>query len=348
MNEETIHEKRKRAAIESNKRWSDPDVKQKRIDGIKKSYDKNNLRQKRSETTKKQMENDEQIQIRKDKCGKWMIDKEKKKIAIEKMRVSNSSDLTLLRQEVVNEAEGKCARCGKIQDKMCIHHIDGYHYHNEKENLVLLCQSCHAITHNAIKRERVNFYGNPKVANHIAEAMIALKLDLNDPNLKETPQRIARVWEEFAAPDIDGKKEERIKYIMSRKFPSDYNDMVICDNIMTFGLCPHHFLPIAYTIHFAYIPQKFVLGLSKIIDVIKNICKSPKLQEDLGDEIVNIFMNELQCQGCMCVIKGIHNCMTMRDVEARESCTITSSVKGCFATNDKNCKGEFLSLINKK
>ena len=176
--------------------------------------------------------------------------------------------------------------------------------------------------------------------------MKELGLDLNDPNLKETPQRVARLWEEFAAPSKE--KGDRIKYIMSRKFPSEYKEMVICNNIKAYGICPHHFVPIEYTINFGYIPDKFVLGLSKIIDVIKNMCKSPKLQEDLGGEIIDIFMKELQPLGCICVIKGVHMCMTMRDIEARESSTITSSLAGVFKNPPKNKdpRSEFFALLN--
>lgn len=328
MNEETIKQKRQRAAKESNKKWSDPIVRKKRIEGIKKSYDRNNLREKRKEDTKKQMKDIEQINIRKIKCGK------------------KESTLTKIRREVIEEAERKCARCGKEEDIMCIHHQDGYHHHNEKENLTLLCKKCHSVVHNAMRKEKGRFYGNPAVANQIAGAMKSLGLDLSDPNLRETPQRVARLWEEFVAPNPE--KKDRIEYIMTRKFPSDYKDMVICNNVKCYGMCPHHLVPIEYTINFAYVPDKYVIGLSKIIDVIKNMCKAPLLQEDLGNDIVNIFMKELKCLGCMCVVRGVHNCMTMRDVEARESFTTTSAVRGCFATNDKNCKGEFLDLINLK
>jgi len=327
MISKAITEKRQRGAKISNLKWGDKDVREKRIVGIEKSYTPQ-LRKRRSDGTKEQMVDPEQISVRRIKCGGKFL-----------------TEVGKTRREVIIEADGKCARCGKQEDRMCIHHKDCYQFHNEKENLVLLCQKCHRIIHTTINRERGRFYGNATIANYIAKAMTTMGLDLTDPNLRETPQRVARLWEEFVTPNK--QRDERVKYIMSRKFPSEYNDMVMCNNVKAYGMCPHHLVPIEYTINFAYIPKKYVLGLSKIIDVIKNMCKSPKLQEDLGNDIVETFVRELECQGCICVIEGVHNCMTMRDVEARESSTTTSSVRGCFATNDKNCKGEFLSLIKK-
>lgn len=199
------------------------------------------------------------------------------------------------------------------------------------------------------KLERKKVY-NKEIAKKIKEILQLLPLDDKDENFHETDRRLTQVLEDFTYADTEEGKEY-LKYLFTRKFKSKYKGMVVCKNIKTFGLCPHHILPINYTINFAYIPDEHVLGLSKIIDAIKLLCKSPKLQEDLTDEISDIFMREIKCKGCMCVIEGQHSCFQLRDVEARETSTVTSSVRGEFFKPDLtkgNPREEFLRLINLK
>lgn len=344
-------EKKRLAALKSNEKWKDPETHKKRVEGIKKSYTPE-LRRRRSEDTKKQFQNEESRTLQSEMLiNHWQsVSEEEKKELGKKISDSLLSPAKKNKKLTLLEANGKCTRCHRRVGKECkqlvIHHINGYQFDNEKDNLVALCEKCHGAVHTNMGRERGRFFGKATVANHLAYAMKNLGLDLNDPNLRETPERVARLWEEFAAPNRE--RTDRIKYIMSRKFPSEYKDMVICHNIKAPSICPHHFSHISYTIHFAYIPDKYVLGLSKIVDVIKNVCKAPKLQEDLGDEIVDMFMKELEPLGCMCIINGIHSCMTMRDVEARESSTITSSCRGEFlkpTPGKGDPRQEFLSLL---
>jgi len=348
-----VDEKKRQAALKSNEKWKDPAVYKRRVEGIKNSYDKNNLRHRRSEDTKKQFQNEESKTLHNEMViNSWQsLTEEERLIQNKKNSESKLSNDEKNKREVMLDANGKCTRCHRRLNKECkklvIHHVNGYQLDNSKENLVVLCDICHGMIHSTMGKERGRFFGKATVVNHLAYAMKGLGIDLSDPNFKDTPHRVARLWEEFAAPNKE--KEDRIKYIMSRKFPSQYSDMVICNNIKAYSICPHHFVPIEYTIDFAYIPDKYVLGLSKIIDVIKNICKAPKLQEDVGDEIADIFMKELEPLGCMCIIKGVHNCMTMRDVEARESSTITSAVRGEFfkpSEGKGNPRDEFLQILN--
>lgn len=347
-----VDEKKRQAALKSNEKWKDPETYKRRVEGIKKSYTPV-LRKRRSEDTKKQFQNEEFKQLHSEMIiNSWnSLSEEEKLDSAKKISESNSSQGLKNKRQIMNDANGKCTRCHRRLGKECktlvVHHINGYQLDNEMNNLVVLCNICHGMIHATMGKERGRFFGKATVVNHLAYAMRNLGIDLNDPNFKDTPHRVARLWEEFAAPNKE--RSERIKYILSRKFPSEYKGMVVCHNIKAYSICPHHFVPIEYTINFAYIPDKYVLGLSKIVDVIKILCKAPKLQEDLGDEIVNIFMKELEPLGCMCVINGVHNCMTMRDVEARESSTITSALAGEFfkpTPGKGNPREEFLQLIN--
>lgn len=183
---------------------------------------------------------------------------------------------------------------------------------------------------------------NEDVAKKLKEIFCILGIDVSDENFAGTDRRVTQFWEDFTYAESPEGKEE-LKYLFTRKFQSKYSGMVISKKIVCYSLCPHHMSPIKYEIDFAYIPNEYVLGLSKVIDIIKLICLYPQLQEDLTDKIVELFEKELKCKGVMCVINGQHSCMQVRDSEARETSTITSAVRGVFENQDT--KDEFLKLI---
>jgi len=183
---------------------------------------------------------------------------------------------------------------------------------------------------------------NYGIAERLNEAFALLGIDIKDENFKGTDRRLTQFWEDFTYAESEEGKEE-LKYLFTRKFKSKYSGMVISKKIICYSLCPHHFSPIKYEIDFSYIPNKYVLGLSKVIDIIKLICLYPQLQEDITDKIVDLFLKELKCKGVMCIIKGEHSCMQVRDSEARETSTITSAVRGVFKNQDT--KNEFLEVI---
>lgn len=188
---------------------------------------------------------------------------------------------------------------------------------------------------------------NNKIAEGVKEILTLLNINLEDENFKDTPRRFTQVLEDFTySLSEEGKKE--LEYLFTRKFKSDYNGMVISKDIVVYSLCPHHILPIRYKIHFSYIPDGYVLGLSKVIDIIKLLCAKPALQEDITMEIADKFYNELKAKGVMIIIDGDHSCMKIRDSEARETSTITSCVKGVFFKEGDtkfSAKDEFMGLI---
>lgn len=188
---------------------------------------------------------------------------------------------------------------------------------------------------------------NKLIADKVRDILVHLGIDIEDENFKDTPRRFTQVLEDFTyALTKEGKEE--LDYLFTRKFKSKYNGMVISKNIVAYGLCPHHFLPIKYNIHFSYISDGYVLGLSKVIDIIKLLCAKPALQEDLTMEIADKFNEELKVKGLMIIISGEHSCMQIRDSEARETSTITSCVRGIFLKEKGikfSAKDEFMELI---
>lgn len=168
-----------------------------------------------------------------------------------------------------------------------------------------------------------------------------LGIDLSHPDFKETPQRVAKMYE-----DLFGgvnHKEEKIKEILSKWFPSEVDEMIVFHN-HAFSLCPHHLLPVEYDIYIAYLPKRRVIGLSKIGRLVELLAKKPILQENLTVDIDKAIMKYLKPLGCATIIKGRHSCMTMRGVKQVDSKVITSDLKGVFK-EDQSAKTEFLEFI---
>ena len=184
---------------------------------------------------------------------------------------------------------------------------------------------------------------NKKNIEKLWEGIIKeLGFSLDDENFRETPKRVVKLYGEiFEGVGAKSKAE----LILKKSFPTKYTGMVIETNIKCYSMCPHHFLPVIYNVHIGYIPSKDGLGLSKLPRLIKLLAKAPKLQEDFTEEIVDIIDNTIKPLGCIVIVKGDHLCMQMRGAEQRECSTTTSGVRGHFATNDQNCKGEFMELI---
>jgi len=163
---------------------------------------------------------------------------------------------------------------------------------------------------------------------------------LSDPNFKETPHRIAKAYLEMCS---GLGRENEVKDILNKHFPSTYKGMVIIDNIEVFSMCPHHFLPVKYKVDFGYIPDGNVLGLSKIPRFIDLLAKRPVLQEDFVTDIIKYFTEAIKPEGCIVIVDGQHGCMQCRGVMQPNSSAITSEVFGSF-TNIVT-RTEFLELI---
>lgn len=246
----------------------------------------------------------------------------------------------LLNNKTKAITEQICSRCGKKGD--VIHHIDGNYFNNKPDNLSILCSKCHSLVHDSISKEHGRFFGRSGVAKNIRYALKELKIDLSKPDFRETPQRIARVWEEFLEGTTKEAKQ-RVRYILSRRFPSNYKGMIILTPIQAFSLCPHHFLPVYMKISFGYIPNKYVIGLSKISELIILLSKQPILQESLTEKIAELFTKYVKPKGCMLVIEAMHTCMGCRDTKQPNCATITSSIKGVFSK--EKVRAEFMRHI---
>jgi len=161
----------------------------------------------------------------------------------------------------------------------------------------------------------------------------------SDPDMRETPNRVARMYLHFFRDCTDEELDEQINKV----FPTKNDQMVIQKNIECFGLCPHHLLPIVYKVHIGYLPDGWAIGLSKLPRLATMLSSYPKLQENFTHEIADTLEHKLKPAGIMVVVEGLHGCIRCRGVE-QDSVTITSDCRGLLRLNS-DARHELLSLI---
>ena len=148
--------------------------------------------------------------------------------------------------------------------------------------------------------------------------------------LRETPSRVARMYEEiFAGIDVDAARGG------DRRRGADFDEMIMVRDIPLYSICEHHLLPFVGKAHVAYIPNKSqqITGLSKVARVVDVLAKKPQVQERLTTEIAEAMERALSPRGVFVVIEAEHLCMTMRGVKKPGSLTVTSAVRGLFRTD---------------
>ncbi|WP_457600922.1 GTP cyclohydrolase I FolE [Hydrogenivirga sp.] len=160
--------------------------------------------------------------------------------------------------------------------------------------------------------------------------------DPDREGLKETPDRIARMWEEFESlRSFDMKLFEEF---------GSYNEMVLVKDIKFYSLCEHHLLPFFGNVHIAYIPDGVICGLSKLVRTVRAFALRPQVQERLTEEIADFLESELKPKGVGVVIEAEHLCMSMRGAMSPGHITTTSALRGVFL-NDMKTREEFLKLV---
>lgn len=160
--------------------------------------------------------------------------------------------------------------------------------------------------------------------------------DPNREGLRETPERVAKMWEEF-------EREKGFNFKLFEDY-SSYSEMILVRDITFYSLCEHHLLPFFGKAHIAYIPKNKICGLSKIARAVRAISLRPQVQERMTEEIANLIEKEIEPIGLGVVIEAEHLCMSMRGVRSPGHKTITSSLRGSFL-KDMKTREEFFKLI---
>ena len=152
--------------------------------------------------------------------------------------------------------------------------------------------------------------------------------DISREGLKDTPGRIARMCEE-----LYGGMEEDASVHLSKTFSVDSSEMVIEKDITFYSTCEHHILPFYGKVHIAYIPDRKVVGLSKLARTVEVFARRLQLQEQLTGQIADALMEFMQPKGALVMIEAEHMCMTMRGIKKPGSRTITLARRGVFESD---------------
>lgn len=172
-----------------------------------------------------------------------------------------------------------------------------------------------------------------------------LQLLGEDPDregLLKTPERVAKAIQ-YLTHGYDLNPEEILRSAM---FKEDYRQMVIVKDIEIYSLCEHHLLPFVGKAHVAYIPNGYIVGLSKIPRVVDAFARRLQVQERLTSQIKNCIQETLNPLGVAVVIEANHLCMMMRGIQKQNSVTTTSDFTGAFLI--EKTRAEFLTLIAAK
>tara|TARA_B100000212_G_scaffold106816_1_gene79163 strand:- start:1904 stop:2491 length:588 start_codon:yes stop_codon:yes gene_type:complete len=187
---------------------------------------------------------------------------------------------------------------------------------------------------------------NKKPSRAEAEAAVRTMLAWTGDNpdregLIETPKRVVRAYEQFFAGYDKDPKE-----VLSKVFEEveGYDEMVIVKDIRVESHCEHHMVPILGKAHVGYLPNKRIVGISKLARVVDIFGKRLQTQEVMTAQIANVINEVLEPKGVAVVVNAKHQCMTTRGVHKPESSTITSTMLGTFRQNP-DTRAEFMNLI---
>jgi GTP cyclohydrolase I len=161
--------------------------------------------------------------------------------------------------------------------------------------------------------------------------------------LKETPQRIADMYEEIFS-GLKTPTEEILRPIEGES----HDELVLLKDIPFYSVCEHHLLPFIGKAHVAYIPAGGkIVGLSELAKAVEILAKRPQVQERLTAQLANLIMERLKPKGAMVIIDAEHLCLSMRGIKKPGARTVTSAVRGIFRTKEST-RMELLELIRKR
>jgi len=185
---------------------------------------------------------------------------------------------------------------------------------------------------------------NDKIQNNIIEILNYIGEDINREGLLETPKRVVNSWKElYSGYEKDPKK-------LLKTFNSDgYDQIVLLRDIEFYSTCEHHMLPFFGKAHIAYIPNKRVIGISKLARLLDIYARRLQIQERLGQQVIAVLMSELKATGAACIIEATHFCMRSRGIQKQNSIMTTSSLAGVFledSTKGLAARNELMRLIH--
>ncbi len=158
----------------------------------------------------------------------------------------------------------------------------------------------------------------------IRDLITELGLDITDQHFQGTPARVARLYRELTR----GSRLDPAKIL--KTFDSKHSELIVVSEINFYSLCPHHLLIYRGKMHFGYVPDGKIVGLSKIPRLIQTMASRPIVQEDLVSEIADTFMSVVKPLGCVARATGRHDCVAVRGVKCHEAQMTTVALRGLF------------------
>jgi len=182
----------------------------------------------------------------------------------------------------------------------------------------------------------------PVLQSLVTEMLLALGEKPSRNGLLKTPERVAKAL----AFMTQGYQRDIDHLLNGALFPIEYDEMVIVKDIDFFSMCEHHLLPFFGRVHVGYLPNKKVVGLSKIPRIVDAFARRLQVQERLTVQIAETLSNKLNAHGVGVVVEARHLCMMMRGVEKQNTVAVSSSMLGAFRSQPQT-RLEFLKLIHK-
>ncbi len=189
------------------------------------------------------------------------------------------------------------------------------------------------------KTEEYGEAGLESMAKNYHEIIKSIGEDPDREGLQKTPERIAKAMQFLT----QGYNQDAEGVVKSAMFKEECSEMVIVKDIEIYSMCEHHMLPFYGRAHVAYIPNGYIVGLSKIARVVDIYARRLQVQERLTHQIVHCLQNTLNPIGVAVVIEASHLCMMMRGVQKQNSVTTTSAFTGQF--HEMQTRSEFITLI---
>ncbi|MEE8311994.1 MAG: GTP cyclohydrolase I FolE [Candidatus Binatia bacterium] len=173
----------------------------------------------------------------------------------------------------------------------------------------------------------------------IRQILVGIGEDPDREGLAKTPDRVVRALEFLTS----GYDQDPVDVIGDAKFTEDYSEMIIVRDIDFFSMCEHHMIPFYGRAHVAYVPDRHIVGISKIARLVECFARRLQVQERMTQQIGQTLSNILEPMGVGVVVRAEHMCMRMRGVEKPNSVVVTSALLGCFQQRDT--RQEFMNLI---
>lgn len=180
----------------------------------------------------------------------------------------------------------------------------------------------------------------PRVEAAMREILLAIGEDIERDGVRQTPQRVARMFEEIFAGQNGGAEK-----FLETTFDVEHRELVLFRDIQFYSMCEHHLMPFLGRAHIAYIPNGRVTGLSKVVRAFKSLAARPQVQERLTTQMANLLMEKLDPLGAAVIVEARHLCMEMRGVRSPGSFITTSALRGAFEAREST-RMELFTLIN--